>query len=550
MDNIFEASWEKSGADPKLRTGDGLADAAVDPRYFRDTGLSIPTRFVDNAIVEDFDYVHTATSLGLSTEGCHCKLCLAVDTVTRALFARNVALGDLGNTIVSAIVSVDLCLKAREIATSKGTAVSRGYVKFVPALPSDSGHSKIEGKVHTKGDGVGQVRSAEMAKLFQAFEARGVMRNTCVYSVSTAYDFFVYGGPYGGLWAMLDTQFLYDYAIGSRPDCEAELESIRQRCVNVGKGAGHEYVGDGVSLKLANYVQTKFKLEMEEAARTTGRSASGYVIWSDLRAMCAFRCTDAIFINVAYDCRGDDASLLILGGLVSVHDLIDLGYDIAAGEMGNILPTMCGGDLGPESLSRAYARIGALLTWTMENRKYEPDSLGILSTFIWQLSNARHRVMENAAAVPESLRVRVDWRFEAPMPVYQDLVDDSRFAQNPPEQFPITIPWSGEVVMGGHALLRVVTQATRPEEQEVVELFLIKFLTGATQPEYDIYNPAALRLMCDDDWQRKVDFTWALCLAMHLEGVLYAAAVSSLRITRSRPANDDRAGMGYEDRSW
>jgi len=309
-------------------------------------------------------------------------------------------------------------------------------------------------------------------------------------------------------------------------------------------------VGDGVTLKLANYVQTKFKLELEEAVRATGKKAPGYVVWDDLKAMCAFRCTDAIFINVAYDSRGDDASFIILGGLVAVHDFIDLGYDIASGEIGNIVPTLCGGNVQPDPLRRAYARVGALLTWAMENRKYEPESLGILSTFIWQMSNARHRVMENASVVPGNLRVRVKWRLQADIPTYRDLLEDSRYTKSLPERLQITLPWSGEVVIGGHTLSSVVRLARRPEEQEVIELFLIKFLTGVTQPAYDVYNPAALRLMCHDDWQHKVDFTWALCMAMYEEGVLYAAAISSLRITRSRPANDDRAGIGYEDRSW
>lgn len=136
---------------------------------------------------------------------------------------------------------------------------------------------------------------------------------------------------------------------------------------------------------------------------------------------------------------------------------------------------------------------------------HSPDLLFILGMFIWQMANARHRVIENASVVPEDLRVRVGWRFEGAIPEYGDLVDDSRYTQQSPERFPITIPWSGETVMGGHAVSRIVMQAKRPEEQEAVELFLVKFLTGAKQPDFEVYNPAALRLMCDDDWQRKVD---------------------------------------------
>lgn len=69
----------------------------------------------------------------------------------------------------------------------------------------------------------------------------------------------------------------------------------------------------------------------------------------------------------------------------------------------------------------------------MENRKYEPEILLILATFIWQMSNARHRVMENAVAVPENLGFKVGWRFKGTLPGYSDLVDDSRYTQHTPE---------------------------------------------------------------------------------------------------------------------
>lgn len=103
------------------------------------------------------------------------------------------------------------------------------------------------------------------------------------------------------------------------------------------------------------------------------------------------------------------------------------------------------------------------------------------------------------------------------------------------------------MVSGGHAVSGAVELATRPEEQEVLEMFLVKYLTGADQPDFHVYNPAALRLMCDDDWQRKVDFTWALCIAMWEEGFLYAASISTERIKKGRLANDDGAGKGYEE---
>lgn len=357
MQDVFNASWDKSGADPALRVGRSSDKAAIDPYYLRDMVFSLPGSVVDSALVADFDYVHTATSLGRLTEGCSCRLCVAVDAVIRPLFARNVAVGDIGNLIVSAIVSVDLSLDARAAASVKGVPVSNRYITFVPALPSQVGHPVIEGNVFSKGDGVGQVQSAEMAKIFQAFEARGIMRNTCVYSLSCAIDFFVYGGAYGGVWSMQDTQFLYDYAIGSRPDCDAELQAIRNRCVKVASGAVHKYVGDGVTLKFANYVQIKFKMKTEEAARSAGKKAQGYVVWDDLKAMCAFRCTDGVFASGLYDSRGDVTSVLILGALVAVHDFIDLGYDMASGEIGNIVPSLCkGGGLmlgsGPFRLSR------------------------------------------------------------------------------------------------------------------------------------------------------------------------------------------------------
>ena len=201
-------------------------------------------------------------------------------------------------------------------------------------------------------------------------------------------------------------------------------------------------------------------------------------------------------------------------------------------------------------MKRAYGRIGALLTCAMENRKYKPDTLFIMATFTWQMANARHRVMENATAVPENLRIGVEWKFEGDLPEYNDLVNDSGYSQHTPERYQIAIPWSGQVVTGGGSVSRVVELAERPEEQEVIDLFLVKYLTGADQPDFQVYNLAALRLMCDDDWQRKVDFTWALCMAMWDEGILYAASISTLRINKGRLANDDRAGKDYEDREW
>lgn len=61
MQDVFNASWEKSGADPPLRVGMSLNKAAIDPDYLRDMGFSLPGSVVDSALVASFDYVHTAT---------------------------------------------------------------------------------------------------------------------------------------------------------------------------------------------------------------------------------------------------------------------------------------------------------------------------------------------------------------------------------------------------------------------------------------------------------------------------------------------------------
>ncbi|PWY71226.1 hypothetical protein BO83DRAFT_427843 [Aspergillus eucalypticola CBS 122712] len=327
-----------------------------------------------------------------------------------------------------------------------------------------------------------------MAKIFQAFEARGIMRNTCVYSLSCAIDFFVYGGAYGGVWSMQDTQFLYDYAIGSRPQGDAELEAIRNRFQD-GKRRGCSQRRDMLYGTTSN-------------------------------PLCAFRCTDGVFANGLYDSRGDDTTVLILCALVAMHDFTDLGYDMASGEIGDIVPSLCKGDLRPESLKRAYARLGALYDLVYgepQVRTGDFDYSGDLHMANVKRSSSCYG---NAVAVPENLRFRVGWKFKGTLPGYSDLMDDSRYTQHTPERFDISIPWSGEVVSGGHAVSRVVGLTTRPEEQEALEMFSIKYLTEADQPDFHVYNPAALRLMCDDDCQRKIDFTWALCVAMWEEGIL------------------------------
>ena len=88
----------------------------------------------------------------------------------------------------------------------------------------------------------------------------------------------------------------------------------------------------------------------------------------------------------------------------ALHGLIDIGPDVACGEVSNIISSLTGGELSFEALRSVYIGLVATLQWCSDNDPFNTTGLAILLPHWWQLSNLRHRpvaLMSRLAPSPD-----------------------------------------------------------------------------------------------------------------------------------------------------
>ncbi|VUC27733.1 unnamed protein product [Clonostachys rosea] len=184
---------------------------------------------------------------------------------------------------------------------------------------------ELRGLPPPKLSGVANVASADFAYLKDLTDAEGPLANICSFSMAAGYNLFVYGGTLGGLWSELDCMFL----IGNTPNVQAALG---RRFTNLfdhfhGNSALEAHVRTVGTVMDCNYIAIKAKARMEDSCIMKSRPVM--CIWGDLDVLARYRALDAVFGHPVFDSRGDGESYAMAGLCVALHDLLDLGADLA-----------------------------------------------------------------------------------------------------------------------------------------------------------------------------------------------------------------------------
>lgn len=223
-------------------------------------------------------------------------------------------------------------------------------------------------------------------------DCEGPLLNTSIFSMAVGYNRGVYGGSISGLWAIMDSAFVLDYSIGK--DSPAMAEKLAASFAEVAAVAeasdsAGPHITDIRVVKGCDYSCLRQKTIIEDT--DPAPSYPCIVVWDDLARLARYKLADAVFCHVYYDSGGGEQMAAIAGLGCVVHDWIDLGADIACGEISNIIPTLTGGSLEEEPLAEVYSRFMGAIIWYRDNDPYNPAALCILFTHWWQLASKSNR---------------------------------------------------------------------------------------------------------------------------------------------------------------
>ncbi|KAJ8124625.1 hypothetical protein O1611_g9015 [Lasiodiplodia mahajangana] len=360
-----------------------------------------------------------------------------------------------------------------------------------------------------------------------------------------SYNRGIYGGSICGLWTVLDSSFVLDYSMAkpgtaladSISSAFAEVAAIAEASDSAGP-----HINDIRIIKGCNYACLRQKVVIEDANPAPSRPCM--VVWKDIHRLARYKLADAAFAHVYYDGGGGEQMAAIVGLGCVVHDWLDLGADLACGEVSNIIPSLTRGSLAEEPLAEVYSRLVGAMIWYRDNDPYNPAVLSILATHWWQLANCRHR--------PVALIGRTD------------LSIDTCIVATIPEARPSLEHFQAhgtEVRRGRSALASAEARLQRlrstellPETRAVIDLLVdpvLAYLRGAdTLPSDSEFVGAVLAAQLAYPQDQKIRELWDLAIIMWECGSMWAAGVAGLCYTHTGASNCDRARPHLSDTTW
>lgn len=405
---------------------------------------------------------------------------------------------------------------------------------------------QLRGPLPPKLSGYATCPTAAYRDLCDRERLSGAMLNTSLFALSLLFNRGAYGGSISGLWALMDSAFMFDYSMDK---CNANLgQKIKDtfttaRSFNTGNVELQAHILDIVTVLGCTYTTLQAKAELEDARQLSSHPC--VVIWDDLTALARFKVADAAFSHVYYDSRGDEASLVMAGLGCAIHDLIDLGPDVACGEISNIVPSLTRGDLSFGPLRSVYVGMVAALDWYATNDPFDIAGLAILLTHWWQLSNLRHR--------PVVLMSRV-----APSAEYA--VCPERLG-SPPSFHTLTYE-NGIKYETGQAVI----DSQRTELDRIAELapeYMQRLINAPVRPVLDYADGRDTRLPIEATFcaevleaclshhhSEKIRLLWRLTLVMWKCGAMWAAVLASTQYAHQGLTNGDRLRDDLDEGTW
>lgn len=381
--------------------------------------------------------------------------------------------------------------------------------------------------------------------LLAAEDCEGPLLNTSIFSMAVGYNRSVYGGSISGVWALMDSAFVLDYSIGTNnsvmadrlSSAFAEVAAVAEASVSAGP-----HITDIRIIKGCNYGCLRQKTVIEDANPVLSRPC--IVVWDDLARLARYKLADAAFCHVYYDSGGGEQMAAIAGLGCVAHDWIDLGADVACGEVSNIVPSLTRGSLAEEPLAEVYSRLVGAMIWYRDNDPYNPAASCILFTHWWQLANCRHR--------PITLLGRTDLGvgagISATIPGARPSLEHFRACGTKVER--------GERPLANAEarLQSVLSSDPLPETRAVIDLLVgpvLAYVRGADSlPNESEYAGAVLAAKLAYPHGQKIMELWDLAIVMWECGAMWAAGVAGLCYTHTGKSNCDRARDDLSDATW
>ncbi|KAI0973834.1 hypothetical protein F4678DRAFT_426001 [Xylaria arbuscula] len=376
-------------------------------------------------------------------------------------------------------------------------------------------------------------------------DCRGPLLNTSVFSMAIGYNRGVYGGSISGLWALMDSAFVLDYSMGKAGTTLAErlssafveVAATAEESISAGP-----HITDIQIVKGCNYACLRQKTVIEDAYPVPSRPCM--VVWDDLSRLARYKVADAVFCHVYYDSGGGEQMAAIAGLGCVLHDWVDLGADVACGEVSNIIPSLTRGSLAEEPLAEVYSRLVGAMIWYRDNDPYNPAALCVLFTHWWQLANCRHR--------PVTLLGRTDLSVDtciiAMIPEARPSLEYFR-AQGTDAKRGRSSLASAEA-----RLQRLLSSELLPETRAVIDLLVepvLAYVRGADSlPSESEYVAAVLAAELAYPHGQKIMELWDLAIVMWECGSMWAAGVAGLCYTHTGDSNCDRARQDLSDTTW
>ncbi|CAD6446798.1 9f419f08-21d4-43ef-941d-53fea6db3941-CDS [Sclerotinia trifoliorum] len=374
----------------------------------------------------------------------------------------------------------------------------------------------------------------------------GPLLNTSIFSMAVGYNRGVYGGSISGLWAIMDSAFVLDYSIGKdSPEMAEKLAFSFAEVAAVSETA--VYAGDHITdirvVKGCNYSCLRQKAIIEDTSPVESRPC--IVVWKDLARLARYKLADAVFCHVYYDSGGGEQMAAMAGLGCVAHDWIDMGADLACGEISNIIPSLTGGSFAEELLAEVYSRFMGSMIWYRDNDPYNPAALCILFTHWWQLANCRHR--------PITLLGRTDLDtvnkgIAATIPEGRPSLEHFRACGTKIER-------SDRPLANAEERLRCLLSSNPlPETQAVIDLLVKPVLAyvkgGDRLPFENEYVGAVLAAEIAYPHGQKIIELWDLAIVMWECGAMWAAGVAGLCYTHTGKFNCDRARNDLSETTW
>lgn len=458
---------------------------------------------------------------------------------------RNARVADAADCAVGLLADAASLLDARDKAILSGDDQALDFAEVrrvdLPSWPSGLIRKPLPAKLSGVADSMDQVTD----KLFAHEGCEGPLINTSIFAMSMGYNRGVYGGSISGLWAVMDSAFVLDYSIGTDTSAMADRLSFAFAEVTASAEAS-AYAGPHIDdiriVKGVNYGCVRQKTIIEDNDPVD--SAPCLVVWNDLDRLARYKLADAVFCHVYYDSGGGEQMAAIAGLGCVAHDWIDVGADVACGEVSNIIPSLTRGSLEEEPLAEVYARLIGSMIWYRNNDPYNPAALCLLNTHWWQLSNCRHR--------PITLLGRTDFGPEAAiapiMPDGRPELEHFRANGTRVER------GEGALASAETRLKDLIAGGILPETQAVIDRLVnpvMDFLKGGDSlPTENEFVGTVLTAQLAYPHGQKILELWDLAIIMWEAGAMWGAGVAGLGYTHSGKANCDRARHDLADHTW